>query len=131
MAKKSNKKIFYISLVLLIIIITGAFFYIQKISNPALSDCIKEWKSNHPYPKAYTSDIITVRFTQEVTEQEARQIIQNYGLSVSYSYYNGTFPAYTFDINVPAGSEAKWLCKFQTENPVTVAIAIQPEILQP
>ena len=127
MAKKSNKKIIYASLALLIIIIAGIFIYIQKTSNPALSGCIKEWKLNHPYQEEYVPGIITVRFTPGITSQEARQIIQNYGLSVSYLYSdNETYPSYSFDINVPVGSEVKWLCKFQTENPATVAIAIRP-----
>ncbi len=121
MAKKSNKKILYGSLVLVIIIIAGLFVFIKKTYNPALSDCIKEWKTRQSEglePSKYAAGAIFVHFESGVTEQEAKQLIQKNGLSILRSGFAEDSPSknktvLTARIEVPVGTELKWLCKLK------------------
>lgn len=126
MAKKSNKKIFYAALVLLVLIIAGVFLYIQKTSNPALSSCIKEWKAKNLKPTEYATGAIFVQFNPTVTEQQASQLIQKNGLLILRSYLTEDYPTknktvFNAEIEVPINSEFKWACKFQIHTMVNTA----------
>lgn len=130
MAKKSeknNKKILYASLVLLTIIIAGIFIYVQKTSNPALSECIKEWKTRQSEglePSKYVAGSVFVEFISNLTEQEARQLTQRYGLSILKINLLKDRNAYEAFLEVPVGSELTWLCKLKMHAFVSITSVI-------
>jgi len=125
MVKKrtTNKLLLYISVITLIVIIIGVLLYIQRTKNPALSACIKEWEAKNLKPTEYSAGSVFVEFIPTLTEQEAGQLIQKNKLSILRSYFteDNSYSAY---IEVPAGSEIKWLCKFKINALVRTASVI-------
>ena len=77
--------------------------------NCVIDDCVSRWKMQLKSGYGTQAEIIIVKFLNNVSVDEASQIIFNYNLTYDL------FLSYDYNqilINVPIGSEANWICIF-------------------
>lgn len=103
-------KLFFIFL-LVILFLTGCVKNDRFQCVNDLDGYVKEHRIN------YAKESIIVMFEDDVSKEEGREIVQDYGLTVmsEFTSINGV------EVKVPEGQEFEWICKLRSDDRVSSA----------
>ena len=88
---------------------------VPKKLSPSIQSCMDEWEAKN---LEIATGGILIQFEDNVSESEAKSIIDSYDLNLLESFYPSTKIAL---VKVPEGKEFEWICSLQEDSRIKYA----------
>ncbi|MBD3313841.1 hypothetical protein GF345_05345 [Candidatus Woesearchaeota archaeon] len=117
-----TKKIILVNITIVISAILLIMIFLFFSKHHQMKECIEEANSKL-YKGDYENPHIKLEFWKDIHLEEAKEIIESYGLNynVSKNSKSRFGSEYQLKVPIPKGSEAEWVCRFRADDAVRSA----------